>query len=292
MTYITGDLVFSDAAYKSSEATSYLVPYKCDDPVIDEGSNDEPSDKAAAKAYCGVPFFGFDGIFWRARREYLGNVTLVGGTRPESSTRCTVGTAEKKLRSFGHYAVRCDNICVSNHSQCKNWTAMEAGNNLTSPERFYASTPEYQGFASRLPQSVSLMAKPCPQQYCTRLPLKTFIVLQKRIWMEYDSRFVRRRRPSEEHTRHHAMELPPAQHFVETGLSIQVTITFRNYPLTFDELETGWLGEFYERVQSTCDYFLSYTTPSPPLLLLPSPCHILQCSLMFTTPCLCTYVLF
>ena len=65
--YITGHLVFSDAAFKASDTTSYLVPYVTRaDQTAGDSSDGEPSVEAATNTYCGNPFFGFDGIFWKA----------------------------------------------------------------------------------------------------------------------------------------------------------------------------------------------------------------------------------
>ena len=244
LAYIAGDLVFSDAAFKASGATSYLVPYVGKSTAAnasDPAEPAEPAAAAAAAAYCASPFYSFDSIFWRAAAAEAGNETVGGGTRPASTTRCTVGTAEKMLRSA--------HVQQSGTSSSIFFTTLSVkadGNeadHLTSPERFYALNPEYQalGFAvasarvsdGKIVPPTAIYSSTTGKQITTSprgYGWKTMRDLFADVGLSADVLDTRRNGNATGPT------------FRESGLSIQVTITMRNYPLTFDEIEPWMAG--------------------------------------------------
>ena len=242
MTYIAGDLVFSDAAFKASEGTSYLVPYVGAHSANGTLSVGELTVDEAAATYCASPFFGFDSIYWRAAAAKAGNVTVGGGTRPASTTRCTVGTAEKSLRSshmqqsgtvssifFTTLSVKTDGDGKSDH--------------LTSPERFYALNPEYQalGFVVASARVSDGEIVPPTAIYSSTTGKQITTSAHGYGWNTMRDLFFDVGLPVELlDTRRDGNETGPT--FRESGLSIQVTITFRNYPLTFDEIQPWMAG--------------------------------------------------
>lgn len=258
MTYIAGDLVFSDAAFKASEGTSYLVPYVGANSANGTLSVGELTVDEAATTYCASPFFGFDSIYWRAAAAKAGNVTVGGGTRPASTTRCTVGTAEKSLRSshmqqsgtvssifFTTLSVKTDGDGKSDH--------------LTSPERFYALNPEYQalGFVVASARVSDGEIVPPTAIYSSTTGKQITTSAHGYGWNTMRDLFYDVGLPVELlDTRRDGNETGPT--FRESGLSIQVTITFRNYPLTFEEIQPWMAGTLHVADMAFSHHTTSY----------------------------------
>ena len=149
-------------------------------------------------------------------------MTSVGGTRPESSTRCTVGTAEK-LRS-SHIMQSGATTSVFLTTLSVKIDGNEAGNNLTSPERFYALNQSIKDLASRFLRRVSdgkTMPPTVLYSSTTEIPYRS-----PKPDMDDTIRDLFDDAGLAKNILDTVMELPRAQHLGETGLSSKLQSPF------------------------------------------------------------------
>ena len=226
MFYIAGDLVFSDAAFKASEVSSLLVPY------IGLSTVNPAESSAEALTYCDNPYFGHESIYWQENEQRPGN-TSVGG----NSAGCTIGSASSPMRSV--------QVDQSGYSSSVFFRTLSVKDTSSVPvptaRRFYALHPEMQSIGfTVLSERVSdgKMAPPTALYLASSGAIVTtskngygwasLTELFKAAGLAGNQLDIRRE------------ENATGPTFRESGLSIEVTITFRNYPLSFDEIDP-WL---------------------------------------------------